>query len=107
MNNYTGYERLQIDGGKHLSVEHHMVFLEHPLHWHNYFELEMIPSGAGKYIINDVEYDLSKKNFFFLTPTDFYSLSLKADKHLLRRGGGRRDGHRIPSLLENAESVLI
>ena len=83
MDIYTKHERLKIEGGKHILVEDHSVSLEHPLHWHSYFEIEIIISGAGKYVINEVEHDIEKTNVFFLTPTDFHSLELSADTKLI------------------------
>ncbi len=67
--------RMEIPGGEHLVVENHTVNKEHPLHWHSFFEIEIIRSGTGKYIINDTEYDLSKTNVFFLTSTDFHYIT--------------------------------
>ena len=83
MNKYLNHQRLKIDQGKHLSVENHTVALEHPLHWHDYFEIEIILSGEGKYIVNEVEYDLSCNNVFFLTPTDFHCLKLTEETKLI------------------------
>ena len=83
MRGYAKHERLKIGGGKHLSVEEHTVSLEHPLHWHSYFEIEIILSGAGKYIINDVEHDIEGNNVFFLTPTDFHCLKLTKETKLI------------------------
>ena len=68
--------RLELDCGTHLSAGSHEVIGNHPLHWHSYFELEIILSGSGKYIINDIAYDLSENNVFLLTPTDFHYLEV-------------------------------
>ena len=83
MDRYLKHERLKIDNGKHISVEDHTASIEHPLHWHSYFEIEIILSGAGKYVINDVEHDIEKNNVFFLTPTDFHSLELSEETKLI------------------------
>lgn len=83
MKDYVKHERLKIEDGKHLSIEEHNVALEHPLHWHSYFEIEIILSGAGKYIINDVEHDIEQNNVFFLTPTDFHCLKLTKETKLV------------------------
>lgn len=66
--------RLPID--RSLTVEKHTVTGGHPLHWHSYFEIEIILSGSGKYIINDIEYDILANNVFFLTSTDFHYLDV-------------------------------
>lgn len=76
MNTFKQQERLKIPQGMHLTVEEHTVLAEHPLHWHSFFEIEIVLSGAGEYVINDVEYDLEKENLFFLTSTDFHYLKV-------------------------------
>ena len=69
-------ERRRLPDGSSLTVERHTVVGGHPLHWHSYFEIEIILSGAGKYIINDIEYDISANDAFFLSPTDFHYLKV-------------------------------
>lgn len=68
--------RLELAKGTHLSAGKHDVAGHHPPHWHSFFELEIILSGGGKYIINDVAYDLSECNVFLLAPTDFHRLEV-------------------------------
>lgn len=77
------YERLQLQSGKHLTVSTHVVEGGHPQHWHGYFEIEIIQSGSGKYIINDVEYDISENDVFFLTSTDFHYLEVSERTELI------------------------
>ncbi len=72
MNSIRHYERLKLKDGYHLTVARHTVPTDHPVHWHSYFEIEIILAGAGKYVINDVEYDTDEYNMFFMTPTDFH-----------------------------------
>ena len=69
-------ERRRLPNGRSLTVEKHTVVGGHPLHWHSYFEIEIILSGSGKYIINDIEYDISVNDIFFLNPTDFHYLDV-------------------------------
>ena len=69
-------ERRRLPNGRALTVEKHTVVGGHPLHWHSYFEIEIILSGSGKYIINDIEYDISVNDAFFLNPTDFHYLDV-------------------------------
>ena len=75
--------RLELEKGTHLSVGKHDVIGNHPLHWHSYFELEIILSGKGKYIINDIAYDLSENNVFLLAPTDFHHLEVTCPIELI------------------------
>ncbi|MBQ7986126.1 MAG: helix-turn-helix domain-containing protein [Clostridia bacterium] len=83
MNKLKKQIRLEMAKGKHLSCSRHGVTLHHPLHWHSYFELEIILSGSGKYIINDVAYDICENNVFLLTPTDFHYLEVDGTVELL------------------------
>jgi len=68
----TGHERLKIKDGRHLTVETHTTVTEHPLHWHSFFEIEIILDGKGEYVINDIPYDMREYNVFFLNSTDFH-----------------------------------
>jgi AraC-like DNA-binding protein len=75
MEKFKKYERLKLSG-THLEVGEHFVPENHPQHWHNYFEIELILSGTGKYIINDVSYDIKERCVFISTPTDFHYLEI-------------------------------
>ncbi len=81
MNSILKHQRIELDEGKSLTVGTHTVWHGHPLHWHSFFEIEIILSGEGKYVVNDVEYDIGDTNVFLLTPTDFHYLNIngKAD----------------------------
>ncbi len=83
MDRFEKHERRRMENGKHLMVETHTVSEGFPLHWHSYFEIELVLSGRGKYVINDVEYDISAHNMFFLTSTDFHYLSVAGDTRLI------------------------
>ena len=76
-------ERRRLPNGRSLTVGRHTVVGGHPLHWHSYFEIEIILSGSGKYIINDVEYDISANDAFFLNPTDFHYLDVNEVTELI------------------------
>lgn len=42
------------------------------LHWHDFYEIELIISGSGKYSINENAYDIRPGTLFFTTPLDFH-----------------------------------
>ena len=77
------HQRIQMEEGKSLTVDVHTVHLHHPLHWHSFFEIEIILSGEGKYVINDVEYDIADNNVFLLTSTDFHYLKLQGTAEII------------------------
>ena len=72
MSRYKAEQRLKIEDDKHLTVSENTVSEDYPLHWHSYFEIEIVASGKGRQIINDIEYDVEEQNMFFLTSTDFH-----------------------------------
>ena len=51
----------------------------YPLHWHNYFEIEIITDGNAKHIYNGTQYEISKGDAYILTPVDFHEIP-SADK---------------------------
>lgn len=72
--------RLKADeriGNRHITVQRH-ISLTYPLHWHNYFEIEIIVEGAGAYIFNGKSYPISKGDAFLLTPVDFHEIDRKS-----------------------------
>ncbi|MBQ2881834.1 MAG: helix-turn-helix transcriptional regulator [Clostridia bacterium] len=55
------------------------------LHWHDYFELEIILEGHGKHHFNDSVYDLHPGNAYIVTPIDFHSVAFaeKTDSNVV------------------------
>ncbi len=43
-------------------------------HRHDFFEIEYIISGSGKYAVNGREYDIVPNRIFFMTPADFHAV---------------------------------
>ena len=83
MNRILKHQRLELEEGKSLTVDTHTVYFNHPLHWHSFFEIEIILSGEGKYVVNDIEYDISDTNVFMLTSTDFHYLKLNGTAEII------------------------
>ena len=46
------------------------------VHWHNYYELELVLRGKGSHIINGVSYPFRAGDVFLLTPSDFHEFQL-------------------------------
>lgn len=44
------------------------------LHWHDYFEIEVITEGNGVHLLNGREYPLSKGSAFLVKPTDYHKV---------------------------------
>ena len=47
---------------------------DYPLHYHDYFELELVTEGKGSQLFNDEEFSLSKKDLYLLRPTDSHKI---------------------------------
>ena len=45
-----------------------------PLHWHNYFEIEIVTGGKGTMTINTETYDANSQTVFLMTPVDFHHI---------------------------------
>ena len=48
-----------------------------PLHWHEYFEAELILEGKGTQNLNGKNYSLQKGALYFLTPADFHEICVE------------------------------
>lgn len=65
------YTKLQkIKNKKILVKEKHIS--SYPTHWHEFYEIELIISGNGSYIIDGVEHKIEKNMLFFMTPVNFH-----------------------------------
>ncbi len=77
------HERMNIKGGKHLTVECRTVVSPPAVHWHSYFEIEIILSGKGRCTINDDTYDIEKENAFLMSSVDFHHLAVDGAVELI------------------------
>lgn len=50
---------------------------ESGLHWHEFYEMEIILGGEGVHFLNGREYILKKGAVYFLTPVDFHRVTMK------------------------------
>lgn len=65
-----------IGSNYHLSVEHKNLTGEYQMHCHDFFEIEFLLAGSGIQIINGIKYEISKGNFYMITPADFHSVTI-------------------------------
>lgn len=80
MNNDT-YPRFDADsfiGSKSDIKVMHRKANKCPLHWHDYFEFEIITAGHGIHILNGKEYEISEGSAYLIFPTDFHEVSVKS-----------------------------
>ncbi len=57
--------------------------MNYPLHWHNYFEFEIILEGEGEHIYNNHKYDVLPGDAYLMSYYDFHALTAKRDITLL------------------------
>ena len=50
------------------------ILKDYKIHWHDYFEIEMIVEGTAEHILNGVKYTLNKGDIYLLTPVDFHEI---------------------------------
>ena len=85
MKEYKSLPRLMTGdkiGNRHIAVEKH-ISLDYPLHWHNYFEIEIIIDGTGSYIFNGTTYSIRKGDVYLLTPVDFHAIEASSPVELI------------------------
>ena len=63
----------RIGQGRHIWVEKRPPGT-FPLHWHNYFEIEVILSGSGQHTLNGHSYTVHQGDVYLLTPVDFHEM---------------------------------
>ncbi len=70
-------ERISLDYGQkneHIFLECRNVDSHVPIHWHSYFELEIITDGEAEHYLNDEKYTVSRGSAYILNPTDFHEM---------------------------------
>lgn len=50
------------------------ILPENQLHWHDYFEIELIYEGTGQHIVNGTTQPLMRGDAYLLTPLDFHTV---------------------------------
>ena len=68
------YTRLQKITSGNMKVKEKSIY-DYPTHWHEFYEIELILSGSGSYIIDGVERTIEKNMLFFMTPANFHRVS--------------------------------
>ncbi len=55
--------------------EHEVINRTVELHWHDYYELEIVTKGNGEHILNNRKYPLRRGNTILLSPADLHSVT--------------------------------
>lgn len=75
---YENIELLSIADENNIICKRHSFFSKN-VHWHNYYELELVTAGKGTHIINGTSYRFRAGDVFLLRPSDFHEFDLKEE----------------------------
>lgn len=53
------------------------------IHWHEFYELELILDGAGTYNIDGTDYKIEKGSLFFMSPSSFHHINFTENTRLI------------------------
>lgn len=71
----------EIGINKHLRVARREVASSKgPVHWHNYFEIEIVLNGRARHYLNGDEYEINRGEAHILTPVDYHGIITLDDK---------------------------
>ena len=71
------------------------------LHWHDYFELELIVGGTGEHRLNGRSYPVARGDVFLLTPRDLHTLVEQPDAPMQLYNLNFEEAALPPSLAEH------
>ena len=78
--NFSALERkVNLD---ELTVKKKVLEKDSRLHWHNFFEIEVITDGNGTQILNGQEYPLKRGCVYMLLPTDYHEVKIQKNVEL-------------------------
>ncbi|MBQ8311070.1 MAG: AraC family ligand binding domain-containing protein [Clostridia bacterium] len=83
-----GYEALlfskeMVDAVRHVTVERRRFHGESRVHFHEFFEIEVIIGGHGRQMLNGTEYTLERGCVYLLSPADFHNVICEGELELI------------------------
>lgn len=66
-----------------VNFEEALTFHNIELHWHDFFELEIVIDGKAEHILNGKKMEMSRGSFYFLRLTDFHKINPDPCVHIL------------------------
>ena len=51
-----------------------------PIHWHKYYEVELVLSGEGVQVVNNKKINISKGSLILMSPQDFHRIEYNGDE---------------------------
>lgn len=52
-------------------------------HWHEFYEIELIISGAGDYNIDGIDYPIQSGSLFMMSPSSFHHIDFTSDTEII------------------------
>ena len=88
LSSFPELNNFRLDSRKYLKNEKGLRVIKQcphnfPLHWHNFFELEIVLQGHAVQLLNGKEYKISRGCAYILSPTDYHKVTISSDKLLL------------------------
>ena len=68
------FSKKMVDAVRRVSVERRSFHGESRVHFHEFFEIEIILGGHGKQMLNGEEYALERGSVYLLSPADFHNV---------------------------------
>lgn len=53
------------------------------IHWHEFYEIELILEGAGEYNIDGIDYSINKGSLFFMSPSSYHQIIFTENTKLI------------------------
>ena len=72
-----------VNGKSHVTVTRKILRDATDVHFHNFYEIELILGGTGTLMLNGETYPISRGSVFLMTPADFHQLSQADDLDIL------------------------
>lgn len=79
-----------------------------PMHWHDFYEFELILDGTGEMVCNDKTYTIKPGMVSFVTPLDFHEIHMKSKVHeICIQFSSESISKEILTLFHNMENNII
>lgn len=69
--------------GRSVTVERRRVTYDFPLHWHDYYEIELVLSGKGTHFLNGRTHPLTRGDVTLLNPSDFHQVQVEEELEII------------------------
>lgn len=66
-----------------MSVSRKKISEDFTLHWHDFFEIELVLSGRATHLLNGKEYPLGRGDIFVLNPSDYHGIRVIEELELI------------------------